>query len=67
MVHDYYVIPEPGISFSALGPVTGDYHVIRGSSWMHGTVTDLRFSFRDYGTESRQDVGFRIARFAEDS
>ena len=66
-VHDYYVIPEPGISFSAIGPAKGDYHVIRGSSWMHGTVTDLRFSFRDYGTESRQDVGFRIARFAEDS
>ncbi|MFP6822583.1 MAG: PEGA domain-containing protein [Pseudomonadales bacterium] len=66
-VHDYYVIPEPGISLGALGPEKGDYHVIRGSSWMHGTVTDLRLSFRDYGTESRQDVGFRIARFAEDS
>jgi len=66
-MHDYYVIPEPGISLGALGPAKGDYHVIRGSSWMHGTVTDLRLSFRDYGTESRQDVGFRIARFAEDS
>ena len=66
-VHDYYVIPEPGITLGAVGPAKGDYHVIRGSSWMHGTITDLRLSFRDYGTESRQDVGFRIARFAEDS
>ncbi|MEE3279688.1 MAG: PEGA domain-containing protein [Pseudomonadota bacterium] len=66
-VHDYYVIPEPGISLGPLGPPKGDYHVIRGSSWMHGTVTDLRLSFRDYGTEARRDVGFRIARFAEDS
>jgi hypothetical protein len=32
---------------------------------MHGTITDLRISFRDYGLEGRQDLGFRIARFAE--
>jgi hypothetical protein len=32
---------------------------------MHGTITELRLSFRDYGSDGRQDVGFRIARFAE--
>ena len=48
-----------------LGPAEGEYHVIRGSSWMHGTTTDLRLSFRDYGIDGRRDVGFRIARFAE--
>ena len=48
-----------------LGPVAGEYHVIRGASWMHGTTTDLRLSFRDYGIEGRRDLGFRIARFAE--
>ena len=64
-VHDYYSIPERNATVSPLGPSTGEYHVIRGASWMHGTITELRLSFRDYGLEGRRDVGFRIARFAE--
>jgi hypothetical protein len=32
---------------------------------MHGTITELRIPFRDYGIDGRQDVGFRLARFAE--
>ena len=62
--HDFYRHP-PGPQTGPLGPPEGEYHVIRGSSWMHGTVTDLRLSFRDYGIDGRRDVGFRIARFAE--
>ncbi|MDE0658461.1 MAG: SUMF1/EgtB/PvdO family nonheme iron enzyme [Gammaproteobacteria bacterium] len=64
-VHDFYEIPHGAASVDPLGPEQGDYHVIRGASWMHGTVSDLRLSGRDYGTDSRPDVGFRIARFAE--
>ncbi|MFT4924216.1 MAG: sulfatase activating formylglycine-generating enzyme [Phenylobacterium sp.] len=48
-----------------LGGETGDYHVIRGASWAHGTMTQLRLSFRDYGVDPRNDVGFRIARFVD--
>ena len=62
--HDFYKHP-PDPQTGPLGPVEGEYHVIRGSSWMHGTTTDLRLSFRDYGIDGRRDVGFRIARFAE--
>ena len=47
-----------------MGPKNGEFHVIRGSSWAHGAVTELRLSFRDYGSKSREDVGFRIARYA---
>lgn len=47
-----------------MGPENGEFHVIRGSSWAHGAVTELRLSFRDYGSKSREDVGFRIARYA---
>jgi formylglycine-generating enzyme required for sulfatase activity len=47
------------------GPAEGEYHVIRGASWMHATVTELRLSYRDYGKDPRPDVGFRIARYAE--
>ena len=64
-VNDFYEIPSADAVVDPLGPETGEYRVIRGSSWMHGTITDLRISFRDYGLEGRQDLGFRIARFAE--
>ena len=63
--HDFYEIPNADAVVDPLGPETGEYRVIRGSSWMHGTITDLRISFRDYGLDGRQDLGFRVARFAE--
>ena len=48
-----------------MGPEKGKFHVIRGSSWRHGSQVELRLSFRDYGAKARDDVGFRIARNAE--
>ena len=63
--NDFYEIPDKAAVTDPTGPASGDYHVIKGSSWMHGTITELRFSFRDYGIDGRQDVGFRIARYAE--
>ncbi|UTW44137.1 PEGA domain-containing protein [bacterium SCSIO 12696] len=67
-VNDYY-----GIEISLggkkvvdpTGPESGEFHVIRGSSWRHSSITELRLSFRDYGNEPRDDVGFRIARYVE--
>ena len=64
-MNDFYEQPKPVPSNNPLGPEKGDYHVIRGSSWRHGTITDLRLSFRDYGKDGRNDLGFRIARYAE--
>lgn len=63
--NDFYEIPAADPVTNPLGPKEGEYRVIRGSSWMHGTITELRLSFRDYGIDGRQDVGFRISRFAE--
>ena len=67
-VHDYYgamgVIG--GVDVDPLGPEDGQFHTIRGSSWAHGSVTELRLSFRDFGEEPRDDVGFRIARYLEE-
>ena len=65
--NDYYdVVISTGkkIETDPMGPASGEFHVIRGSSWAHGAVTELRLSFRDYGSKSREDVGFRIARYA---
>jgi formylglycine-generating enzyme required for sulfatase activity len=66
-VNDFYEIPSGEPVSDPLGPSSADYHVIRGSGWMNGTISDLRVSFRDYGSDGRQDLGFRIARFAEPS
>ena len=65
--HDFYEVAPPSnaTAVDPLGPKSGEFHVIRGSSWAHGTVTELRLSYRDYGNKPRNDVGFRIARFAE--
>lgn len=67
-VNDYY-----GIEFSLgmkadkdpTGPEKGEFHLIRGASWRHSNITELRLSFRDYGNDPRDDVGFRIARYVE--
>ena len=65
-VHDFYGAGGLGSNSAEvdpLGPTVGTYHVIRGSSWAHGTITELRLSFRDYNNIARDDVGFRIARY----
>jgi formylglycine-generating enzyme required for sulfatase activity len=67
-VHDLYTITpsvEGQPARDPAGPAQGEYHVIRGASWMHATVTELRLSYRDYGKDPRPDVGFRLARYAE--
>jgi len=63
--NDLYEIPAADAVTDPMGPSAGEYYVIRGSSWMHGTLTELRLTFRDYGVDGRQDVSFRVARFAE--
>jgi formylglycine-generating enzyme required for sulfatase activity len=64
--HDYYSIysyaPEK-IYVDPAGPVTGKHHVIRGSSWKHGSIGTLRLAYRGYGDASREDVGFRVCRY----
>lgn len=67
-VNDFYAV-NPGqtddLETDPLGPTQGDFHVVRGSSWKHSTITELRWSFRDYAAEPRNDIGFRIARYAD--
>ena len=66
--HDLYsIMPsvEGQLARDPVGPAEGEYHVIRGASFLHATVTELRLSYRDYGKDARPDVGFRVARYAE--
>ena len=67
-VHDAYqtsLAIEPPEAVDPFGPEAGADRVIRGSSWMHGRLIELRLAFRDFGREPRADVGFRVARYAE--
>jgi len=64
-VQDYYSVPTPGQTEPLVdpqGPERGANRVIRGSSWMHAGIMELRMGFRDFGNGGRPDVGFRIAR-----
>ena len=67
-VQDYYSVPTPGRTEPVAdprGPSRGPGRVIRGSSWRHAGILELRFGYRDYGNSARPDVGFRIARNVE--
>jgi formylglycine-generating enzyme required for sulfatase activity len=66
-VHDVYSIPSANgaTEVDPLGGQNGDNYVIRGASWSHSKIAELRLSYRDYGQAGRDDVGFRLARYAE--
>jgi formylglycine-generating enzyme required for sulfatase activity len=66
-VHDRYTVAPPGAAEAVdpTGPADGQYHVIRGSSWRHGGISELRLAYRDFGDIGRLDVGFRVARYAD--
>jgi formylglycine-generating enzyme required for sulfatase activity len=64
---DLYAVQPAGsaVAVDPLAAAAGNLHVIRGSSWRHATVTELRAAYRDSDNRRRDDVGFRIARYAE--
>jgi len=66
-VHDVYSIPSAtGVTeANPLGAQSGDNYVIRGASWDLSKIAELRLSYREYGQAGRDDVGFRLARYAE--
>lgn len=66
-VNDYYdAAPAPNsVLQDPLGPREGETHVVRGSNWSHASETELRLAYRDFGKDGRDDVGFRIARYAQ--
>jgi formylglycine-generating enzyme required for sulfatase activity len=66
-VHDRYTVGATGAAEAVdpTGPADGQYHVIRGSSWRQGGISELRLAYRDFGDIGRLDVGFRVARYAD--
>jgi formylglycine-generating enzyme required for sulfatase activity len=67
-VQDFYEVgatESPGPVTDPLGPESGRFHVFRGPGWRSATLTELRYAARDYEDNSREDLGFRIARNLE--
>lgn len=64
-VQDYYeviALPSSETEVDPLGPEDGRFHVVRGPSWRSASITDLRLAYRFNSADSREDIGFRIAR-----
>lgn len=66
--HDRYgeAVFGDGVEIDPFGPAEGSAHVVRGSSWAHALITELRLSWRDAASDPRYDLGFRVVRYAED-
>ena len=66
-LHDYYAVYPDAAERQVTdptGPAAGEHHVVRGASWRFGSVTELRLTYRDYSRTARDDLGFRVARYA---
>lgn len=64
-VHDAYTVDHKAMSnpLGSLNNSGSDGHVVKGSSWKSGTLTELRSAYRQRATEPADDRGFRIARY----
>jgi len=55
----------PEAETDPIEPAADAERVVRGSSWRHAGITELRLAWRDRATEGRDDLGFRVVRYAE--
>ena len=65
-VHDVYDLqpPKPGrVEVNPFGGRGGDGRVVKGASFRSASITGLRSSFREGLLRTRDDVGFRVARY----
>jgi formylglycine-generating enzyme required for sulfatase activity len=65
-VHDYFVATPFAVATSdSLGPATGTSHVIKDASWLATGAETLELAHRVAGEKGTNDVGFRLARYAQ--
>ena len=65
-VHDVYTVSKLDALTNPLGVLNNTSysgHVVKGSSWKSGTLTELRSAYRQRAMGPAQDRGFRIARY----
>lgn len=66
-VHDAYAsFDAAGGGTDPFGPAaTGSRRVIKGSNWRTASFSELRPAWREGADGGSQDIGFRVARYAE--
>jgi len=65
-VHDIYDLTPPDkrvVYVDPLGLPRGNNHVIKGSSYLSASKTEVRAAFRDGSASPRPELGFRLARY----
>lgn len=65
-VNDFYsynIISPETILIDYIGPTNGSSHVIKGSNFNSSSPLQLGISYRTYGKEKSELVGFRVARW----
>jgi len=55
----------PELKTDPIDARAGGPRVVRGSSWRHAGISPLRLAWRDSAEQGRDDLGFRIVRYAE--
>ena len=53
------------VAVDPINPASGNQHAVRGASWRSASSAELRVAARAAGSAPRDDLGFRIARYAE--
>ena len=53
------------VAVDPINAAPGNQHAVRGASWRSASSADLRVAARAAGSAPRDDLGFRIARYAE--
>ncbi|MEZ5500805.1 MAG: SUMF1/EgtB/PvdO family nonheme iron enzyme [Steroidobacteraceae bacterium] len=61
----YAAFPDREASIDPLGPESGRSHVFRGASWRTTLTAELRLAWREAGDVAANNLGFRIARYAD--
>lgn len=65
-VHDWYASsPDSAAATDPFGPASGARHVVKGSNWRTISFAELRLAWREGADGATQDIGFRVARYAE--
>lgn len=64
--HDSYTLtlPKSSVNYSQqLDKTVSDHHVVKGASYLSGSITTLRPSYREGQSAAQNDLGFRLGRF----
>lgn len=60
---NYYLNLDNNLKTDHKGPSKGTANVVKGSSYLSHSLTDLRNSYKTFSSSKSNEIGFRIARY----